>query len=247
MTGWPAASARSRCSIPSVSTRPSGGNTRICRKCGYSAATRPRLPHMPRTIASIRAAESSGKAARKLRRARLETPRRGPIQRATVPPVAEAMSSGSARIAAKNSAAPQASILWDHRTAAAGSVASGVEVASVMAPRQRVGEELFHHVRVAPADLDVQHLDAAAQRGRQPNPILRGGEEGCALAFGQFVQPSDFIVPKRMMIREGLARGQHRAESPDTGEEFFRLADPGKRDNPCAGETLAIDRVHLGR
>src|SRR5207247_4741694 len=100
------------------------------------------------------------------------------------PPMPEARSSGSTRIAAKNNPAPQASILWDQRTAAAGSAASGAEVASVMAPRQRVGEKLFHHVRVAPTDLDVQHLDAAAQRGRQPNPILRGGEERRAFVRG---------------------------------------------------------------
>ena len=43
----PAATARSICSRPCVSTRPPGSKTRIFRRCGYSAATRPRLSHMP--------------------------------------------------------------------------------------------------------------------------------------------------------------------------------------------------------
>ena len=64
---------------------------------------------MPRMTRSISAADSSGSAAARLRRARAEMPSRGPISRARAPPSAEAASIGNARIAAKNSAAPPAS------------------------------------------------------------------------------------------------------------------------------------------
>jgi hypothetical protein len=49
-------------------------------------------------------------------------------------------SSGNARMAKKNSAAPQASIRWGHETGAAGvSTASCAGLASVMEMRQTVG------------------------------------------------------------------------------------------------------------
>src|SRR6202022_3931040 len=49
----PAATVRSTCSKPRVSTGPPGSKTLIFRRCGYSATTRPRLSHMPATTRAI--------------------------------------------------------------------------------------------------------------------------------------------------------------------------------------------------
>ena len=62
----PAATARSRWSRPRVSTRPPGSKTRMLRRCGYSAATRPRLSHMPADDALGLGLRSSGKARREI-------------------------------------------------------------------------------------------------------------------------------------------------------------------------------------
>ena len=72
-----AATARSTYSKPRVSTRPPGSKTHIFRRCGYSAATRPRLLHMLPVRSAISVSESSGKARRVLRRACLEAPKKG--------------------------------------------------------------------------------------------------------------------------------------------------------------------------
>src|SRR5205085_644813 len=77
-----------------------------------SAATRPRLSQIPAMMCSISASESPGKARPMLRRARLEMPSRGPIVRASVPPIAEAQSIGSNPNAPKHSAAPHPSSWW---------------------------------------------------------------------------------------------------------------------------------------
>jgi hypothetical protein len=111
----PAATARSTCSKPRVSTRPPGSKTRIFAKCGYSAATRPRLSHMPTMTRAISVSESSGKARLMLRRACLKTPRSGPMRRATVPPRAEAQSRGKKPNPPNRNAAPQASRRWANR------------------------------------------------------------------------------------------------------------------------------------
>ena len=103
----PVATARSTCSKPCVSMRPPASKTRIFRKCGYSAATRPRLSHMPATTRPISVPESSGKARLMLRRACLETPRNGPMRRASAPPRAEARSRGKSSNTPNRDAAPQ--------------------------------------------------------------------------------------------------------------------------------------------
>src|SRR5215831_14147326 len=72
-------------------------------------ATRPRLLHMPPMRSAISVSESSGKARRMLRRACLETPRKGPMRRASAAPTAEAQSSGKSLNTPKKHAAPQAS------------------------------------------------------------------------------------------------------------------------------------------
>src|SRR6516162_2274121 len=111
----PAATARSTCSKPRVSTRPPGWKTRIFAKCGYSAATRPRLSHIPAAMRAISASESSGKARLMLCQACLETPRKGPIRRASPPPRAEAQSRGRDLNPPNRNAAPQASRRWANR------------------------------------------------------------------------------------------------------------------------------------
>ena len=90
----PALIARSTCSRPCVSTRPPGSKTRIFRRCGYSAARRPRLSHMLPMTPSISGSESPGKARLMLRRACRVTGRRGPMARPSAPPKADAQSSG---------------------------------------------------------------------------------------------------------------------------------------------------------
>jgi hypothetical protein len=68
-----------------------------------------RLSHMPVTMRSISVSESSGKARLMLHRACLETPRKGPMRRASAPPKAEAQSSGNNSNTPNKGAAPQAS------------------------------------------------------------------------------------------------------------------------------------------
>src|SRR6266851_3375061 len=186
IAGCPAAMARSRWSRPTVSTGPPGANTLICRRCGYSAATRPRLSHMPRTMLSTCGGESSGSAARKLSRARCEIPRRGPICRPSAPPTAEAAASGKARIAAKNSAATQASAQWLQErlqerlqdTAAAGaSAAGGASPAAIGLRAQDIGQKMRHCRPVMQVYLDLEHLDPGLHLDRQPHPVLGGGDE----------------------------------------------------------------------
>ena len=85
----PAATARSTCSKPRVSTTPPGSKTRMFRRCGYSAATRPRL--------SLRADDNArdlGLGKLMLRRACFDTLRKGPIRRASAPLRLEAEPSG---------------------------------------------------------------------------------------------------------------------------------------------------------
>src|SRR4029077_20697709 len=79
------------------------------RRCGYSATTRPRLSHMPATTRAISVSGNSGTARLMLRRAIAETPREGPMRRASAPPRAEAQSRGNNLNAPNESAAPQAS------------------------------------------------------------------------------------------------------------------------------------------
>ena len=74
----------------------------------YSAPVRPRLSQTPSRIFSISAGVFSGKAAARLRRPTLLTPRRGPKVRAICPPSAEAQSTGSRRTKAKPKAMPAA-------------------------------------------------------------------------------------------------------------------------------------------
>jgi len=105
----PALTARSTCSRPCVSTRPPGSKTRIFRRCGYSAARRPRFSHMLPMIPSISYSESPGKARLMLRRACRVTGRRGPMPRASPPPKADAQSSGKTLNMPNKNAAPQAS------------------------------------------------------------------------------------------------------------------------------------------
>ena len=104
----PALIARSTCSRPCVSTRPPGSKTRIFRRCGYSAARRPRLSHMLPMTPSISGSESPGKARLMLRRACRVTGRRGPMARPSAPPKADAQSSGKTLNTLNKNAAPQA-------------------------------------------------------------------------------------------------------------------------------------------
>src|SRR5262249_31801028 len=218
---------------------------RISRRCGYSAATRPRLSHMPRTIASTRSAESSGIAARRFRRARLETPRRGPIQRATAPPNPEAASSGNAPMAAKNRRAPQASIRYDQGVGDLSESASiGAGVASVTA-RQAIEEEALDGIRIVPADLDLEHVDAVAQRRGKPDPILCRGDKPSALALRNIAQPGYFALGERVMIGKRLLRCERHAEHSQRPEELLGPTDTGERNDGLPGETLAIHRPQL--
>ena len=166
------------------STRPSAAKTRMPRRCGYSAATRPRLSHMPRSAASRSAADSSGSAAarllpgaprhaeprpdpprqrsrRKPRRHRAAAPHRGEEQRGAA---ASARSAQDTAVGG-GSGASRASVVSIARSGAARRTTD---------PRRRL---------VLPADLDRQHLDPGAPERRQPRPILGGGHQPGAGGF----------------------------------------------------------------
>src|SRR5712692_2869572 len=251
IAGCPAAMARSRWSRPTVSTGPSGANTLICRRCGYSAATRPRLSHMPRTMLSTCGGDSLGSAARRLRRARSEIPRCGPIRRASAPPKAEAAASGNARIAAKNSAAMQASARWLQErlqdTAATGaSAAGGVSPASIGRRAQDIGQKMRHRRHVTPVYLDLEYLDPGLQVRRQPHPVLRGRDESGIGARRLLPQPGNFGIAERVMVGKRMRPDYDGADRAQAGEEFFRAADAGKGDDWRAGKALAVHRLQAG-
>ncbi len=91
-----------------TSTRSAAGAV-MRPRCGYSAALRPRLSHMPRTTASISGPGLSGKARRRLARAQRVTGRYGPSVRPSQPPRFEAVSTGSSRNSPKPRSRPSAS------------------------------------------------------------------------------------------------------------------------------------------
>ena len=154
----PALTARSTCSRPWVSTRPPGSKTRIFRRCGYSAARRPRLSHMLPMTPSISGSESPGKARLMLRRACRVTGRRGPMARPSAPPKADAQSSGKTLNTLNKNAAPQAT----SRSATlgvlverfgAGFLARGINCAiqaEIRFRRRRLSRSLCQPLRVAP-------------------------------------------------------------------------------------------------
>src|SRR5579885_968226 len=201
------ARARSKCSKPTGSTGPPGANTSMPRRCGYSAATRPRLSHMPRTMRSISPGDRAGKAKARLRRARREMPSRGPTARPSAPPSAEARPSGNRPKAAKKAAAPQAWTRSDH--------------SAIGERRQHGGERL----RVAPGDGDVEHRDAGARRRGEPHPVLRGGDQPGTLAFGEAVQAGKLAGAVAVVVGKRPRRDELGAEPAQQGEEFLRPAD----------------------
>src|ERR1700676_699692 len=267
ITGRPAASARSRCSRPAISVGPlrrretPGGNTRIRRRCGYSAATRPRLSHMPRTTLSTRVDDSSGNAARRLFRARRDIARWGPIWRARAPPSAEATATGRVRIAAKNTAAPHASARYLHDEAAPFCALTGFAVigrsaarrapvvsmsrsivVSVARPAQELREKVRHGRRVAPLDRDLEHEDRLAHRRAKAHPILCGGDQAGAGAVRLSPQPGDLSLAEAMVIRKRVRRDHGGADRAQAGDEFLRPANAGKGDHPDTGQVFSVHR-----
>src|SRR5215469_5633942 len=113
---------------------------------------------MPRTTASISADVNSGTAARRLMRARLVMPSRGPISRPVTPPSQEAQSSGNRPSAPINNAASHASIRY--RQAMRDGTGSGGGKASVITDSLNEGrDQRVERGRVAPGQRDVEHLD----------------------------------------------------------------------------------------
>src|SRR6516225_10774697 len=84
---------------------------------------------MPAATRAISVSESSGKARLMLRRACLETPRNGPMRRASAPPRAEAQSRGKNLNPANREAAARAS----RRSANRGALAVGLGQAAPIA------------------------------------------------------------------------------------------------------------------
>ena len=103
----PAATARSTCSKPCVSTRPPARR----RGSSANADTRPQpardCPTSALSGARSRHPKAREKRGARLSRARLEMPSRGPMVRASAPPAADAQSIGSKPNTPNNRAAPQ--------------------------------------------------------------------------------------------------------------------------------------------
>src|SRR5436309_12289389 len=114
-----------------------------------------------------------------------------------------------------------------------------------MASRETGGKETLHRIRIAPADLDVKHFDAGAERGSQTHPILCRGDQPRALALGQPAQPGDLVRPEGMMVGKGPRQHDSRAERAKAGEELFRPADPGERHDASPGVALALAWLQL--
>ena len=109
------------------------------------------------TMRAISVSESSGKARLMLRRACPETPRKGPMRRASTPPRAEAQSKGKNLNPPNRDAAPQASRRWATRGVlaeglGAGVLALGVNCANqvgIRFRRRRLSRSLCPPLRVA--------------------------------------------------------------------------------------------------
>src|SRR5262249_40587895 len=155
--------------------RPPGSKTRMFLRWGYSAATRPRLSHMPRMTLAISPSESRGKARSMLRRARLEMPRCGPIRRPIAPPRADAQSSGNIAKAPNNNATAQASRWWIGRDALAGLLG---QLASIPMDGSNDGvQKPGERSRLRPADFDLEDFDTGAPGLRHPHDVLCGRDE----------------------------------------------------------------------
>ena len=129
LLGRAASSVRGRPVRPALGT--ANGDRRAIRN---SPAVRPRFSHTSATTASISAALHVGKQRRRFRRARLLTARRGPSQRATLPPRAEAWSRNNRRMPWNNS---QVATLRGRRSSGAPSPANLSHPRSWLAPSKR--------------------------------------------------------------------------------------------------------------
>src|SRR6185312_13975362 len=168
---------------------------------------RPRLSHMPRTIASVSALLSSGIASCKLARARLVMPSRGPIQRPIAPPSAEAQSSGNRPSTPPANAAIAASRRWFQR-------AGGDEGSATICgmSRQDRREQGGQRCLVLPADFYMQDIDADAPIIGQPDSILIRGDEQRVLPVGELAQANNLARGERVVIGESLFRDDFGAE-----------------------------------
>src|SRR5215469_3732234 len=212
----PAATAWSICPIPRVSTRPHGSKTRISCKCGYSAATRPRLFHMPEMIREISTSVSAGMARPRLSRARFEMPSLGPIARPNAPPIADAQSRGNQPNIANASLALHASrrcanlkraradgAAFTHPARGTGSVSAASRSIVIGGSRAHDrNDQLTERRWISPRDLDFEDLDVVAACRRNANDVLRCGDEARMHPLSVPPQLLDFPGAVWVMVRK---------------------------------------------
>src|SRR5579885_60009 len=183
---------------------------------------------MPRTMLSISASDSAGRARRRLSRARLLTPSSGPTLRASQPPRAEAASSGSSRKKAKAMRANAPSVQSRMRLPPRRS--------TMCRPLQRAREQRVERPLVLPFDRQRQVGDARAPGRREAHPIFLGGDQfgfGLARGCGELFELARAV---RMVIGEAAGNDDLGAGAREMIEEFLRPADAGEGHQSAAGE-----------
>src|SRR5436305_4189365 len=125
------------------------------------------------------------------------------MRRPRSPPIAEATSSGKTRRTPIARATAQASSRYGQETGAnVCSAANGARVACIAGPRQERLQYLVEHHRITPADLDLEHLDAAAQVEREPHPVLCRRDEPRICTRSRFAQPGDLDRAIGVVVRK---------------------------------------------
>src|SRR5712691_9853182 len=185
-----------------------------------------------------------GRARRRLRRARLLTPRRGPTRRPRKPPSAEAASSGSWRKRPNMTAAPIASKRWARVRGSLNRRLTRELVASAMGGRRRqLGcQQRRQLIGLTPFYGDFEDADRAPQRLGQADPVFRGSHRHSTLRLGSAGQLRDFIVAIAMVVGKIVPRDDPGAEPGKRRVEFCWTADAGEGENLAPGKIFGAAR-----
>ena len=260
--------ARSRCSKPCVSTRPPGSKTRILpqmRIFGRDPAEI--VPHAAVMRVDL-GSESSGKARRRLRRARLVMPRRGPMvarqraaerrrpierqqseqRRKREPPPKPA---DDAKIEARHPTTRPLGLVPRSRSAARGlraEIAHAIPLPRAGAgSRTRLGtgehrqdrrNQFIERSTIVPPDLDIQRLDPAPAHRGNPDDVLGRRDERGSCPLGVAAQPVELAVAERVMVREGRVATSARRATA-TSQRISPAGRSRQKRQTRAGEPLA--------
>src|SRR5690348_6541689 len=212
--------ASSASCTPSTVTRPPGPYTLNLSRCGYSATTRPRLSHMPRTMRLMSESDRSGRARRRLSRARLLMPSTGPMLRARNPPTADAASSGKTRKKAKASRANSPSVQSRTRLA--------LPRSAMYRPFERAVEQPVERRLVPPRDGQWQILDARLPRAFEAHPVFFRGHERRVCLFRRVGKARQLALAVAMVVGKAARRDDPRAGPGEMVEKLLRSADAGE-------------------